>query len=307
MNLTHDSHFSWVVGDRQFGTRYYPWEQFRVFLGRCERKPLRWPVEFRLAMEKLVDEHGTSLALFYSGGADSELVLRELLALGVRPEIHTIQFADGENVNEVSHAFSFCEQHGLKVNKWIHDVKTYVNAEQYLDVALKYNCTQLAYVTVLEYARRVNLPVLMGGEIYVQRHRSSALDVNSEEGWYFVYREDEDGSTYRYSEATGHPIINEVFSYTPELMAAWINCPKIRDAITGRDPHKLSLISTKNAAFESELGHRLHASKKLHGYEHLMWSNQLVKRTLKSKMMPMQIYKQPFNDFMETLGVAFEG
>jgi hypothetical protein len=307
MNLTHNQHLFWGIEGRLFGTRFYPWERFTVGVGRCVRKPMSWPVEFHLAMEKLVDENGSRLSLFYSGGADSELVLRYLLALGVRPEVHTIEFTGGENSAEVMHAFSFCEAHDLKVNRWKHDVDTYIADEQYLDVAFKYNCTQLAYITVLEYARRVNNPVLMGGEIYVQKHQTPSISVHSEPQWFFTYREDEDGSTYRYSKATGHPIINEVFSYTPELMASWINSPLIRDVLTGRNPNKLSLISTKNAAFEKELGYKLHANTKLHGYEHLMWSNHLVRRKLKDKMIPMQVYRRPLLDFMIDLGVEFEG
>jgi hypothetical protein len=291
-----------------YGTRTSSDQQFHADFGRCDRPLMPWADEFYAGLSKLIDEHGTKLALFYSGGADSELVLRGLLRLGVIPEVHVICFDGGENDEETRHALSFCNSLNITPTVWVHPLEEYVLEQQYLHLGCKYQCTQLAYITVLEYARKVGVPVLMGGEIYVQRHPSAKLGVHTPEEWSYVYREDEDGSTYRYTVDTGHPIINEVFSYTPELMAAWINVPMIRDVISGRNPCKVSLISSKNAAFESQVDFKLNAGIKLHGYEKLMWTNQYVRRILKSHVIPMKTYKCEVTKFMsDVLGVPFEG
>jgi len=68
------------------------------------------------------------------------------------------------------------------------------------------------------------------------------------------------------------PLVNEWFSYTPEMMGYYLNEPVIQDLISNKIPHKLSSVSTKNQVLKS-LMPTLIEKTKTHGYEQLMGLN----------------------------------
>ncbi len=301
LSLTHKDHLRWSLssiadsdsasGPIEFGRRLYSRDKFSLTLGTCTGHVLSWAQELDSALTKLVDTHGRQVALFYSGGSDSEVILRTLVKLGVTPEVHIIKFSEGLNEHETSSADELCKCLGIVPHVWRHNVESYIREQKYLYLGLRYTCTQIAYLTVLDYVRRVSIPVIMGGEIYLQRHQVNDGAVHSPQEWYFVYREDEDGVTYRYSIDTGHPVINEVFTYTPQLLYSWLVHPTIASVANNEHPGKITILSVKRQAYEQELGYKLQAQSKFHGYERLQWTNLNCRNILQSYLPRMQVAK----------------
>ena len=300
-SLTDNDHLWWTLDNQPFATRTSEGQKFELQFGYnvdCKS----WAEELDIAVDKLISTHGTKLALFYSGGADSELVLRTLLRRGVTPEVHIIQFKERLNQHEVSNAYEVCDELGLHPYVWMHDAMDYVKSERYMDLALRYTCSQIAYLTVLEYAKEVACPVIMGGEIYLQKHQIHAGGaVHAPTAWHYIYREDEDGVTYRYSMDTGHTIINEFFTYTPNLLYSWLKHPTIQSVANDEVYGKITLLSIKRGVYEQEIGYKLQAKSKFHGYEALMWTNMHVQRTLKELLPPMQICRYEYNQLIKDL------
>lgn len=278
-----------------------PTDRFHLTLGKCTGQVFSWSKELDLALTKLVDTHGHRLALFYSGGSDSEVILRTLVKLGVAPEVHIIKFSSQLNEHETNNADEMCRCLGITPRVWFHDVETYIREQHYLHLGLKYKCTQIAYLTVLEYVRRVGIPVIMGGEIYLQRHQINDGAVHSPQEWYYIYREDEDGVTYRYSIDTGHPVINEVMTYTPELLYSWLVHPTIASVAHNEHPGKITILSVKRKVYEQELGYSLQAKSKFHGYERLQWTNLHCRNVLQERMPKMQVAKLEYEKLLQHL------
>lgn len=305
MQLTDQNHLTWSITDVVsgeevlFGKRKHDQDKFTFTLGKNQRPVKSWWDEFNIAIEKLVDTHGTNLALFYSGGSDSEIVLRTLLSKGVKPVIHTIKFKNGYNSHETSFADEFCLASGLKQVVWEHDVDDFIASQRYLDLGLKYSCTQIAYITVVEYVRRVDVPAIMGGEVYFQKHPKSDLSVKSPFEWYYIYREDEDGMTYRYSKDTGHPLINEVFTYTPEVLYSWLKTPEVQAVANNQVPGKLTLLTVKKAIYEREMGLALTAKTKFHGYESMTWRNAMIRRHIAQYLPKMKVAKLEYSSLLK--------
>lgn len=302
-NLTHEDHLKWwleepLTGKRTlFKTRESLAERFRFESGEPSRPVLSWYEELKNALRLSIDSHGSTFNVFYSGGFDSEILVRTLVELGANVVAHTIKFQDGENANETQHTDGVCDALGIKQVIWLHDPKRYVREEKYLELGVKYSCTQLAYITVLEFVRRVqDLPTFMGGEIYVQLRQRSSMDVKSGTEWVYVYREDEDGMTYRYAMDTGHTLINEAFSYTPELVHAWTHCRSVQQIVQGHVPGKLSLISSKPKIFEEIYPYPTAARRKLHGYENLYYTHLIARNKLKDIVIPGETYTEPVAD-----------
>jgi hypothetical protein len=305
MQLTDRDHLRWSITDvltgkeRLFGKRKHDQDKFNFSLGKITSPTSCWWVEFNRAVEKLVDTHGSNLALFYSGGSDSEIVLRSLLDKGVKPTIHTIKFKNGYNSHETNFADEFCKSVGLKQVVWDHDVDDFIASQKYLDIGLKYSCTQIAYITVVEYVRRVDVPAIMGGEVYFQKHAKNDLAVKSPFEWYYIYREDEDGMTYRYSQDTGHPLINEVFTYTPEVLYSWLKTPEVKAVANNEVPGKLTLLTVKKAIYEREMGLKLIAKTKFHGYESMTWRNAMIRRHIAQHLPKMKVAKLEYSSLLE--------
>jgi len=76
----------------------------------------------------------------------------------------------------------------------------------------------------------------------------------------------------RFSLKYNIPLVNEWFSYTPEMMGYYLEDPKIHWLMAERYNYKLASVSTKN-----EILHRLFPNitnkVKTHGYEKLMGFN----------------------------------
>ena len=309
--LTQNQHLRWGLLRPSDPSTYEPWAfrkgkdnlRFHFELGRCSRPLKSWRAEFADALQYIIDYHGSEVALFYSGGADSEAVLRGLLAIGVIPEVHTIKFTGNFNTHETKNAEALCESLGVRMRVWEHDVRKWLAEEKYLDLGVKYECDQVAYLTVLEYARKINRPVIMGGEIYVQQHQvPDGSAYTDSRDWYYVYRENEDGVTYRYTADTGHPIINEVMTYTPELLAAFLIHPRVQQVVTNKVPGKITLLSVKGSVYEDEFGHPLGAKVKYHGYERLQWSNLSMRNVIREQInCSQQQAKIPYQELVRHL------
>jgi hypothetical protein len=114
----------------------------------------------------------------------------------------------------------------------------------------------------------------MGGEMFLRRH----TDVTGGK-WYYVIRENEDGSAMRFTLKYNVPLVNEWFSYTPEMMGYYLEHSSIQSLINTRFNYKLSSVSSKNAILKS-LMPDIVDKVKTHGYEKLMGFNGETYREL---------------------------
>jgi len=82
---------------------------------RCQRTPMSFYDECLRAAENIVaDAEGRKIAVMLSGGADSEIVLRSLLAVGADVECWTYVFVEGQEPTELKMAEDLASAHNLK-------------------------------------------------------------------------------------------------------------------------------------------------------------------------------------------------
>ena len=73
--------------------KYYPFERRSI---TCSQKSTK---------DHFPDQ---KLNLFFSGGLDSELMLKSFLAIGEEPNIFIVRYEDDINLYDVSYAVSYC-------------------------------------------------------------------------------------------------------------------------------------------------------------------------------------------------------
>jgi hypothetical protein len=270
MNFTLNNHLTYTTGNRLFGNRETPYEKFKVNVGKIDLayyKTSNWLEEQYRTADLIHKEYGKDFVVMFSGGTDSEIVLRAFKHIGVNPRVVFIKFKNDYNDADYQIAQRITDDIGMKLEAVEFDVKDFYHCGQAYDFSAEIQCRQMAYLSVYHHIRQMQLPAVMGGEMMLRRHTSP-----SGGKWYYCFRENEDASAMRFSLKYDIPLVNEWFSYTPEMMGYYLEHTKIQWLITERYNYKTSSVSSKNEILK-ELMPDILDKVKTHGYEKLMGFN----------------------------------
>lgn len=270
MNFTHNNHLKYTIGDRQFGWRENSQEKYQLTVGQIDHnhyKNSNYAEELKRVADLIYKDLGNDLVIWLSGGTDSEIVLRNFLDIGIKPTCYTIKFKDDYNASDVNEAVELAKELDVPLKLIDFDVKDFYNSGQAKEFGKQLQCTQVTYLVVYYSILKIGLPSIMGGELLLRRNINT--DPSS---WYFCIRENEDGSAMRFSNKFGVPLVNEYFSYTPELMLYYLEDTDIQNLVTNRFNYKLSSVSSKNEILK-KLVPDVRIRKKTHGYERLLGFN----------------------------------
>ena len=270
MNFTFNNHLTYTIGDQLFGNRETPYEKFKVNVGKINLdyyKTSNWLEEQYRTASLISKEYGNDFVVMFSGGTDSEIVLRALKHISVNPRVVFVKFKNDYNISDYQIAERIADDVGMKLEVVEFDVKDFYHSGQAYEFAADIQCRQMAYLTVYHHIRKMQMPAVMGGEMMLRRHTFPAGSK-----WYYCFRENEDASAMRFSLKYEIPLVNEWFSYTPEMMGYYLEHPKIQSLITERYNYKTSSVSSKNDILK-ELMPDILDKVKTHGYEKLMGFN----------------------------------
>ena len=101
MNFTYQNHLKYYIGDRLYGTRESIFENFNVKVGSIDKHHYTKSncVNEQTRTARLVlEEFGKEFAIFFSGGTDSEIIVRTFCSLGIKPLIIFIKFKGDYNL-----------------------------------------------------------------------------------------------------------------------------------------------------------------------------------------------------------------
>lgn len=269
-NFTLNNHLRYTVGDRLYGHRETPYEKYQVTCGAIDRdyyKTSNWLNEQYRTADSIYQEFGKDITVMFSGGTDSEIVLRAFKKIGVTPRAVFIKFKNDYNIADLYMAEKIARDMNINIEVIEFDVKGFYHSGQAMEFAGEIQCRQMAYLTVYHHIRKLQAPAVMGGEMLLKRHVDRAGS-----RWYYCIRENEDGSAMRFSIKYNIPLVNEWFSYTPEMMAYYLEHPKIKWLITERYNYKMGSVSSKNSILHQYMPELLE-KRKTHGFERLLGFN----------------------------------
>jgi len=277
MNFTHNNHLYYTLGGRKFGVRETPYEKFKVYVGKIDKdyyKKSNWLEEQYRTASIIREEYGNDFVVMFSGGTDSEIVLRAYKHLGIKPRSVFIRFVGDYNDHDLAIARKIADDIDIDLEVIDFDVIDFYKSGQAFEFAAEIQCRQMAYLSVYHNILKMQLPAIMGGEMLLRRH----TDVTGSK-WYYCFRENEDASAMRFSLKYNIPLVNEWFSYTPEMIGYYLEHPKIQSLINTRFNYKISSVSSKNEILK-ELMPEILDKKKTHGYEKLMGFNRETYQSL---------------------------
>ena len=269
-NFTLNNHLTYAVGGVAYGYRSTVYDKYSVSVGKIDSDHYRnsnWLAEQYRTADIISKEFGKDLTVMFSGGTDSEIVLRAFNHIGVTPRIVFIRFEGGYNQGDYEIAEKIVKDIGVPMETIDFDVIDFYRSGAAADFAEQIHCKQIAYLSVYHHILKLQAPAVMGGEMLLRRH----CDTTGSK-WFYCFRENEDASAMRFSLKYNIPLVNEWFSYTPEMMGYYLDHPDIKSLISNRYNYKMSSVSSKNDVLRKLMPSILEKVK-THGYEKLMGFN----------------------------------
>jgi hypothetical protein len=254
-------------------------EKYRVTVGTIDKdyyKNTNFANELSRTAQLVYEDFGSDIGIFLSGGTDSEIVARNFLSIGIKPRCFTIRFLGGYNNSDVEEAIDLAKELNLPHEIIDFDIKDFYLSGQASEFGAQIQCTQIAYLTVYYWISKLNIPAVMGGELLLRKNPAI---------WYHCFRENEDASAMRFSMKYNIPVVNEWFSYTPELMLLYLEDIEIKNLVSVRPINYADSVSIKNSILKRLLP-EIRERKKTHGFENLLEFNKTVYDDLSRQQMP---------------------
>lgn len=182
------------------------------------------------------------LDLLFSGGIDSEVVLRIYKDLKIPINVYIFKYENNYNHYEFNRAIKICESIGVSYKIIDFNVKKFFENDAY-DIWSKVHCKGSGWLPLMKMLDYLdNTPIIGSGDPYWVR---SSRDWTTTHPWYFEIDEGAKAWTV-YCNSIDRKVVSDWYEYSPELIISHTNLPLIQDLINDRLPGKLSSFSSKS-------------------------------------------------------------
>ena len=276
MWTSENNWYKWSYGDEPFFGRQINNLTFHTSYA-CGFKGVvgNFKEELHKAASSTLDHYpGLKPCVFFSGGLDSELVLRSYIDIGANPIVNIFRFEDHINEYDVSYAIVICETLGVKYNIIDFNIANFFehDAETISDIAQIDRPRGLPQLKFLDYTE--GFAVLGIGDPRWTR------SVKDNTPWILLDQEHDTGWD-KYILHKNIPAIAQWFKWTPELVLAY----------TELDWFKNLIINNK------WIGREGVTSTKIIGYKEAY--HDLLQRDKKTGMEPIGSLIDEFEEFLK--------
>lgn len=253
--------------------------------------------------------HTPTLNLLFSGGMDSECLLRCFNQLGIPVNPIIIVHEYFPNAPEIRNAFKVCDQLSITPTVFNLNLHELYESGVFHEMGKKFQTARIGQLELLYVMDKIQEPSISADDIQMTFISSgeNLLKPNETEfqEWYYEVREDEDGLYDRYAALTGIPNIADTFKYTPQNWAALVMAPHIQD-IVFLPKGKASAYSTKNKMMSKEFSvlNRDKTNVFANGY-HRGISNRLKEELMPFVLPPARV-RIEYKTLLQKLGVNCE-
>jgi hypothetical protein len=120
MYTSENNWYKWQYGDEQMFGRQNSMLPLKTFYSRSDSFIGNFKEELHKAARSTLDHYpGLRPSIFFSGGVDSELILRSYIEIGANPKVFIIRYENDLNIYDVSYAITICTM--LKIDYTLVD------------------------------------------------------------------------------------------------------------------------------------------------------------------------------------------
>lgn len=174
--------------------------------------------------------------LLFSGGIDSEVILRVYKDLGIPLNVYIFKYENNINYKDYNQATKVCASLDIPYKSIDLNLQKFFENDAY-DIWTKCKVNSsgwLPHMKMTEYLD--NIPIM--GEAPPEWRRQP------DDSWVFILRERTKFWTM-YQSVIGRTALTDWYSYSPKLILSHMKLPRIDNLLNNRIPGKLSTVSHK--------------------------------------------------------------
>ncbi len=272
-SYTHNNHFRFGYDGEWFNLPDDHHQEMCVDYGQCQRRPASFPEECRVAAKHISgNPHRLLPNLCFSGGIDSEIMVRIFLEENLPFKITILKFENDLNLHDISFAIAYCEARGLDYELLYLDVEAFFRSHRFLEIADKTKCVSpqiCAHIWMI--SQMDEFPVFGCGEgCVVKTVPDDYVPGESEylpSEWH-LYESEKQMAMYRYCIETGRIAVPGFFRYTPQQLYTFLDNPVVKELVADKRIGKLSSQTSKCEIYQHWFPD-IQTRPKFHGFERI--------------------------------------
>ncbi len=227
----------WQYDNIPYSAKTNPESEFKLTLQKTVVTVKDYLWELLENAKNIRDLINGPLDLLFSGGIDSEVVLRTYKQLNIPINVYIFKYLDQLNYREFDHALEVCKSLNVQYKVIDFDVKKFFEQDAYNIWTKCYcdNSSWLPHMKLTEYLD--NTPIFGSGEPYwrLQSDGKWALEIDEDAKYWTTYHIN-----------IGRSAVTDWYEYRPEIILSHMQLPIIQSLINGKLPGKLSSFSSKS-------------------------------------------------------------
>jgi hypothetical protein len=301
MDMTYKNYFKFGYNNEWFNSRQSSEDIWMASYGACERQASDFKSECYATARLIRDTTTGPLTLLFSGGVDSEVVLRSFHDQGIPINVAICQFNNNLNIFDISYAIVCCNQLNVPYKLVQLDILKFLEQEVF-DYCTRVNLSSPELSTSMWLADQVDgIPIGGSGDSPIEKHMNK---------WY-LYEKEYGCCWYRHFFMTGKErmAVPRFFQYTPELLLSFIQDDTFVNMIkenTQKSNVDITGLTIKLSMYQKYFP--VSSRMKYGGFEQL--GNQLKnirRELLKKPITSLAIYLTEYNDIIKMLNNKWDG
>lgn len=298
MIKTHENNWYTWSYDKKIFSRKYNSEKFETQFSSVRRPVKSFKEECKIAAQSILETYPSlKPEIFFSGGADSELIVRAFLGIGYKPNVYVVRYENDINIYDVSYAYAICASLGIECKIIDFNLKKFFenDAEK---IAVEAQVDRPRALPQCQFYNMVDgLPILAGGDINAQR---LSRDYSTKGEWVVRCNEYEIG-WIKYALYHDRPAIPEFLKWTPEIVYAYSKTEwfvkLVNDFYTG----KLGNQSSKLLGFREAWPDMIERKKKtgLEGLDDMIMEFENFLKQKFNGLIYRDYHDKPIEDFWD--------
>jgi hypothetical protein len=279
MYTSENNWYQWQYSDDSLFGRQTENKELKTIYTKMDRPLLSFKEELIEAAKSTIDHYpGLRPCIFFSGGVDSEIILRSYIAIGANPKVYVVRYENDLNIYDVSYAVTVCSI--LNIDYTIVDFnlkKFYEN-----DAVKVSEDAQIDRPRMLPHLKFTDCAdgLIIVGHSDVRWYRTD--DDYSKKGTWLMQDFEHDLGCDKYNILHNRPAIYQWFKWSPGLVLGYTTLNWFQQLINDGYPGKLGINSTKILGFR-EMYPDIIERKKQTGFEKIDELVAEVQHVLKNK------------------------
>jgi hypothetical protein len=293
---SQDNWYRWQYDDGPLFGRQTGGQKFKTIYTKMNRPLLSFKDELVEAAKSTLDHYpGLKPCIFFSGGVDSELILRSYIAIGSNPKIYIVRYENDLNIYDVSYAVTICSILGVdysivnfNLQKFYENDAVQVSEDAQID-----RPRMLPHLKFTDCADGL----IIVGHSDVRWYRTD--NDYSKKGTWLMQDFEHDIGCDKYNILHNRSAIYQWFKWSPGLVLGYTTLNWFKRLVNDEYPGKLGINSTKILGFREIYPDMIERNKQT-GFENIEQLILEVEEFLKKKYSGFQ-YRGFFDRTLQEL------